>query len=149
MRWGAVFKFVFETLNPLSHSSSPDIFHSFAVYDADAYSPCRYHLLKRSQPSSGLKVLPNGSSVVPATPPLPGTAGRWSLQEDASNLGQFSHMISRISSMSQVYTLYYFLQGIVLLMLVFHLIHAIGFQARLSVIPGEHESPVLNLALTL
>ena len=56
-------------------------------------------------------------------------------------------MVSQVNKMSQVYTLYYFLQGIILLMLVFHLIHAIGFQARLYVIPGDSSTsaPLVHL----
>ena len=124
------------------------LLHSYKIYDADAFSPCRYHLLTRSTSSGVSDAVPstNGSAPpatvasgpVAAVPlPLPGAAGRWRLPQDPSGLEEFSHMVSQVNKMSQVYTLYYFLQGIILLMLVFHLIHAIGFQARLSVIPGD------------
>ena len=151
---------------------------SFALYDADSYAPCRYHLLPRVVPPPVL--LPNGSVT---SSPLPGTAARWRLLADSSGLDRHAQMVHRVNTMYQTYTLYYFLQvrdvrgaivfrssfrnfpcrnsylvehefprsckpvtirdpnlalvqGIILLMLIMHLIHAIGFQPRLSVIPG-------------
>ena len=168
--------------------------HRFQVYDADSYVRCRYHLLERSAVSQ--KAVPPSITSDNQTfaSVLPGTPGRWRLPPDSSGLTAFGHMMHRVSSMSQVYTLYYVLQvwsvnhssillyfltgsrlitrcipmissacgvsssvrwqkhlpqGVVLLMLIIHLIHAIGFQPRLSVIPGTlyvHSDPWDELA---
>ena len=157
------------------------------MYDADAYAPCRYHLIQRSKGQTALPAsATNGTNTTTAAAaaavaslPLPGSASRWQMQADVTGLDGHAHMVHRVNSMYQVYTLYYFLQvwggrmsrvgnsavarhsyclctltmrctenshkpapmhhpqGIILLMLILHLIHAIGFQPRLSVIPGR------------
>ena len=78
---------------------------SFAVYDADSYAPCRYHLLPRVVPPPVL--LLNGSVT---SSPLPGTAARWRLPADSSGLNRHAQMVHRVNTMYQTYTLYYFLQ---------------------------------------
>ena len=84
------------------------------MYDADAYAPCRYHLLQRAEVQTAL-LSPNISGseadeAAEASPPLPGTASRWRMQADATGLDRHAHMVHRVHSMYQVYTLYYFLQ---------------------------------------
>ena len=83
------------------------------MYDADAYAPCRYHLLQRAEVQTAL-LSPNISGseaeAAEALPPLPGTASRWRMQADATGLDRHAHMVHRVHSMYQVYTLYYFLQ---------------------------------------
>ena len=78
---------------------------SFAVYDADSYAPCRYHLLPRVVPPPVL--LPNGSVT---SSPLPGTAARWRLPAASSGLDRHAQMVHRVNTMYQTYMLYYFLQ---------------------------------------
>ena len=70
------------------------------------------------------------------------------MQVDASGLDENVHMINRVDQMYNTYTIYHLLQGIVLLMLVLHLIHAVGFQPRMSIIPGEFISPIQSIALS-
>ena len=86
---------------------------SFKVYDADAYAPCRYHLLRRAKRQEALQSSgdeSNGTAAATATFPLPGAALRWRMQADATGLAHHGHMVHRVHNMYQVYTLYYLLQ---------------------------------------
>ena len=82
------------------------------MYDADAYTPCRYHLLKRVEGQTTQPSPDNESDATAADGPhpLPGTASRWHMQADATGLDRHAHMVHRVHDMYQVYTLYYFLQ---------------------------------------
>ena len=158
----------------------PSLNHSFEVYDADAYAPCRYHLIQRAKAQPTL-LTPTTTASAASSLPLPGAASRWRMSADVTGLDRHAHMLRQVDDMYQAYTLYYFLQvwggrasrvgrgqhhcrqstatphldvvfsyndsdrhctscnllqGIILLMLIMHFIHAIGFQPRLSVIPG-------------
>jgi hypothetical protein len=104
----------------------------FQAYDADVNAPCRYHLLNRKEP-------PNSSLI---STPQPGGKGRWQLEGDKSGLVGMSRMMLRASTMYNNILTYDLIQGIVILSLIFHFIHYIGFQPRLSVIPGGN-----NIAL--
>ena len=110
---------------------------SFQVYDADGYARSRYHLLQRAPSipmaplfpagnnltltNSTLANLTVGKAAVSSTVgsnatlssssvALPGAPGRWRLPPDPTGLKGYAHMLLQINSMSQTYTLYYFLQ---------------------------------------
>ena len=88
---------------------------SFKVYDADAYAPCRYHLLRRAKGQAALLNPTDGSNDTSSSSsssslPLPGTASRWRMKADATGLDHHAHMVHRVDNMYQAYTLYYFLQ---------------------------------------
>ena len=99
----------------------------FDAYDADAYAPCRYHMLRRVQPD-------NASLV---STPQPGGKARWQLPGDGEGLRGMGGMMLRAQRMCRNYLTYNLLQGIVILLLIFHFIHYIGFQPRLALYPGE------------
>lgn len=52
-----------------------------------------------------------------------------------------SQMMMRANAMCDRILLYHLLQGIVILALLFHFIHYIGFQPRLAIYPGERVYP--------
>ena len=84
------------------------------MYDADAYAPCRYHLIQRAKGQTALSAptATNGSSTTAAAAtsrPLPGTASRWRMPADVSGLDRHALMLRRVDDMYQA-TLYYFLQ---------------------------------------
>ena len=94
---------------------------SFQVYDADGYARSHYHLLQRANSSQTLYppsasnnvTLSNttvGGNVTVSSNGVPGAPGRWRLPPDSTGLNSFAHMMHRIDTMSQVYTLYNFLQ---------------------------------------
>ena len=104
----------------------------FPVYDADAYAPAHYLLPARHQ-----TLWSNGTEVAShSTAPAPGSAGRWRLKDDLSGLEGMAAMMYRIQLMYNAYTLYYLLQGFVLVGIMIRLIMYISFQKRLSVIGG-------------
>lgn len=113
-------------LSPCFNSRASQ-FPRFAAYDADAYAPCRYHMLRREQP-------PDASLI--ATP-QPGGKARWRLPRDGAGLRGMSGMMLRAQRMCRNYLTYNLLQGIVILSLLFHFVHYIGFQPRLALYPGE------------
>lgn len=71
----------------------------YDVYDSVGYAPARYWLLKRS--TAGL----DGGAL-----PLPGTAGRWALPEDASGLRAVAEMYQQMDRMTYYWVLYGMLQ---------------------------------------
>jgi hypothetical protein len=95
------------------------------VYDADASTPCRPLLPYR-----------NSTSLNTSSLPLPGHANRWKVPEDVTGMQQVARMQQQAASLDYWYTLYGFLQGFVLLMFPFRWLFLVGFQPRLSVIPG-------------
>ena len=95
--------------------------HSFQLYDADGFARSHYHLLQRanSNQTSYSSVSNNatqtsnttaGGNITVPSSGVPGAPGRWRLPPDSMGLGSFAHMMHRIDTMSQVYTLYNFLQ---------------------------------------
>ena len=82
------------------------------MYDADAYAPCRYHLVQRIQGLTTMMMSPAGGSndTSAAAHPLPGTASRWRMPANATGLDHHAHMVHRVDNMYQTYTLYYLLQ---------------------------------------
>ena len=79
------------------------------MYDADAYAPCRYHLIQRAKAQPTL-LSPTTTASAASSLPLPGTASRWRMSADVTGLDRHAHMVHRVNNMYQVYTLYYFLQ---------------------------------------
>ena len=79
------------------------------MYDADAYAPCRYHLIQRAKAQPTL-LSPTTTASAASSLPLPGTASRWRMSADVTGLDRHAHMLRRVDDMYQAYTLYYFLQ---------------------------------------
>lgn len=71
----------------------------YNIYDGDAATPCRYHLLSRVEPLEA-----NASAA------HPGDAGRWSLQQDGSGLRGMGEMLRSVDAMYRTYMLYNLLQ---------------------------------------
>ncbi len=71
----------------------------YDVYDSVGYAPARYWLLKRN--TAGL----DGGAL-----PLPGTAGRWALPEDASGLRAVAELYQQMDHMTYYWVLYGMLQ---------------------------------------
>lgn len=99
----------------------------FHAYDADVYAPCRYHLLRRTEPLN---------SSLDSTP-QPGGKGRHLLEGDPSGIVGMSQMMLRASAMCNNILMYNLFQGIVIMSLLFHFIYYIGFQPRMAIYPGE------------
>ena len=118
----------FNRAKTLAFNKLPVLIHylhtsRYSAYDADAFTPCRYHMLKRSNatvlpdgkvaasiPENGSHSNTTASSSAPSlssaamstSVPPPGSAGRWVLREDPSGFQQYSHMLARVSAMLQV-----------------------------------------------
>lgn len=84
--------------------------HSFQVYDADDYARSHYHLLKRSAGNISLSNATAYNGTSSSSSGVPGTPGQWRLPPDSTGLDRFAHMMHRVTSMSQVLSLYYVLQ---------------------------------------
>lgn len=69
---------------------------AFDVYDADAFTPARYALLKRREVAAD-GVLPGGVNV--SSVGRPGQALRWALPSDASSLDDVGNMYGTMDSM--------------------------------------------------
>jgi hypothetical protein len=99
----------------------------FNVYDADAFVPCRYHLLRRGNeltPSDatgtdapGMDTNSTNSSNATSTnatgyvsDSLPGSSGRWQLEEDGSGLEGAGRMMVEVDNLNQLYSMYNLLQ---------------------------------------
>ena len=90
--------------------SMPSFNLSFEVYDADAYAPCRYHLIQRAKAQPTLLTPSTTASAAASSLPLPGTASRWRMSADVTGLDRHAHMLRQVDDMYQAYILYYFLQ---------------------------------------
>ncbi|KAG2451066.1 hypothetical protein HYH02_004334 [Chlamydomonas schloesseri] len=138
----------------------------FDVYDALTFARARYFLLARDPAASAaaaaaaaataaglssnftagvtMGLVNSTSSTVSststsssnATGAEPGSAGRWKLPADTEPLGDAGAMYARVDDMYNMYVLYSFLQGIVLVLIIVRWLHYISFQPRLSIIPG-------------
>ncbi|GFR52795.1 hypothetical protein Agub_g15415 [Astrephomene gubernaculifera] len=131
---------------------------TFDVYDADTWAPARYFMVKKNEsgwnPYMANQLLsieirsasaPSNQSIdLAATatslplPAMPAAGGdyRWMLPDDLAPLRQLAHTYEYVGRMEHTWTLYYFLQGIVLVMLMVRLMHYVAFQPQLALIGG-------------
>ncbi|KAG2422398.1 hypothetical protein HYH02_015446 [Chlamydomonas schloesseri] len=131
------------------HLSSKDSFTAGGnVYDADAFTPARYFLIKRQDTQQAPAATPGAAAFVGTnttanttantTPggaaPAPGEAGRWRLPADTAPWEALGAEFGRVYNMHQAVVLYSFLQALVLALLLLRLLHALSFQPRLAVI---------------
>lgn len=95
----------------------------YDVYDGDASAPCRYLLLRRTDPANSSSAAANGAASAlngtataanatsgTAGVPLPGAAGRWRLPEDGAGMYQLGQMMSRVQAMYVYHIVYKLLQ---------------------------------------
>ena len=130
----------------------------FNVYDADVHAPCRYHLTTRVPPLNGTFVdtpLPAGKLRWQLPGDISGLSGVSAMMMRASemcinvlmynllqvggvNSGSVCHTSGCVSSATLTCSLppCSTLQGVVIVALLAHLIHYIGFQPRLALYPG-------------
>jgi hypothetical protein len=106
----------------------------YEVYDADAFAPARFFMLKRLMP------LPSVNSVhinVTSTEALPGNPGRWEagLGDDTSGIEQVSNYYMALKTLENVSTWYGLLQCAALLLLLMRLVALASVQPRLALIP--------------
>ena len=98
-------------------------------YDADT-SPANFFLIRRQQKSTA----PYAGLASPS--PIPGGRGRWSLPEDLSGLESMTSMLHAVDVMSRTWSIYTYLQAVVLLILILRLIILMSFQPKLAIISG-------------
>lgn len=68
--------------------------------------------------------------------PAPGQPYRWMLPDDPSGINGLANMYTAFDKMTDVYTGYSFLQGVVLFLLMLRLIQYLSFQPRLAIVSG-------------
>ncbi|EFJ51847.1 hypothetical protein VOLCADRAFT_87436 [Volvox carteri f. nagariensis] len=110
-----------------------DFIARFDVYDADAFAPARYFLLRRS---TSLNSSEGASSAATNTTRTAGSPDRWRMQADPRALNAAGAVLTRLDSMYNTIVLYAFFQGLVLCALEVRWLHYISFQPHLSIVFG-------------
>ncbi|EFJ43198.1 hypothetical protein VOLCADRAFT_96666 [Volvox carteri f. nagariensis] len=107
----------------------------YDVYDSLSGAPAHIFMLRR---------LTAGRDN--ATLPAPGDPLRWTLPEDTSGLEGVAILYDKVLHMRDMWMLYNFFQGLVLVLLIMRLVHRLSFQPRLSIISGTLARMVPDLA---
>ncbi|KAJ9529638.1 hypothetical protein QJQ45_014409 [Haematococcus lacustris] len=117
------------------------VFHAqFAPYDSISAAPARYFLpARQADPTTN-------NNVLFPTVAMPSTPQRWKLAADPSGLEAAGKMFERAQLLATLYVNYGVLQGVALIMLLFHGIQYISFQPRLALIARTLGAMLMDMA---